>query len=47
MAELIFQGGTIMTLDAQFRIARGDLAAFDQWLAASPKAQPVPGDEKP
>ena len=29
------------------RQARGDLAAFDQWLAESPKAQPVPGDEKP
>ena len=29
------------------RQARGDLAAFDQWLAASPKAEPVPGDEKP
>jgi len=29
------------------RQARGDLAAFDQWLAASPKVAPVPGDEKP
>lgn len=29
------------------RLARGDLAAFDQWLAASPKVAPVPGDEKP
>lgn len=28
------------------RQARGELAAFDQWLAASPKAAPVPGDEK-
>lgn len=29
------------------RQARGDLVAFDEWLAASPKAKPVPGDELP
>ena len=29
------------------RQARGDLVAFDEWLAASPEAQPVPGDELP
>lgn len=28
------------------RQARGDLAAFDTWLAASPEATPLPGDEK-
>ena len=27
------------------RQARGDLAAFDVWLAASPDTQPVDGDE--
>ncbi|MDP1614024.1 MAG: toxin-antitoxin system HicB family antitoxin [Sulfuritalea sp.] len=29
------------------RQARGDLVAFDEWLTASPKANPVPGDELP
>jgi hypothetical protein len=29
------------------RQARGDLAAFDSWLAASPDAPPPPGDELP
>lgn len=29
------------------RQARGDLAAFDSWLAASPDGQPQPGDELP
>jgi len=29
------------------RQARGDLAAFDTWLAASPKAPPQTGDEHP
>lgn len=28
------------------RQARGDLAAFDDWLAASPDASPMEGDEK-
>lgn len=27
------------------RLARGDLNAFDVWLAASPDAPPMPGDE--
>lgn len=27
------------------RLARGDLNAFDVWLAASPSAPPMPGDE--
>ena len=27
------------------RQARGDLAAFDDWLAASPEAPPVAGDD--
>lgn len=27
------------------RHARGDLTAFDTWLAASPDAPPLPGDE--
>ena len=27
------------------RQARGDLAAFDDWLAASPEVPPVAGDE--
>ena len=29
------------------RQARGDLAAFDTWLAASPEMPPVAGDELP
>jgi len=29
------------------RQARGDMAGFDAWLAASPDAEPVPGDELP
>ena len=29
------------------RQARGDLSAFDDWLAASPEAAPEPGDELP
>lgn len=29
------------------RQARGDLGAFDQWLAASPDTPPVAGDELP
>ena len=29
------------------RQARGDLAVFDAWLAASPDAPPPPGDESP
>jgi hypothetical protein len=29
------------------RQARGDLAAFDSWLAASPDAPPPPGDKLP
>jgi len=29
------------------RQARGDLCAFDDWLAASPEAVPEPGDELP
>lgn len=29
------------------RQARGDLAAFDDWLAASPEAPPLAGDERP
>lgn len=29
------------------RQARGDLVAFDEWLAVSPKAAPVQGDELP
>ena len=29
------------------RQTRGDLVAFDEWLALSPKAKPVPGDEMP
>ena len=28
------------------RQARGELAAFDAWLDASPDAAPAPGDEK-
>ena len=27
--------------------AQGDLNALDTWLAASPNAQPLPGDELP
>ncbi len=27
------------------RAARGDLAGFDAWLAASPDVPPTPGDE--
>jgi len=27
------------------RRARGDLAAFDTWLAATPEETPLPGDE--
>ncbi|MBK6999645.1 MAG: toxin-antitoxin system HicB family antitoxin [Rhodoferax sp.] len=27
------------------RAARGDLAGFDAWLAQSPDAPPMPGDE--
>ena len=27
------------------RAARGNLAGFDAWLAASPDAPPLPGDE--
>jgi hypothetical protein len=27
------------------RMARGDMAAFDTWLAASPAAAPMDGDE--
>ena len=27
------------------RRSRGDLRAFDEWLAASPNAAPMPGDE--
>ena len=29
------------------RQGRGDLAAFDRWLEASPRATPLPGDELP
>jgi len=29
------------------RQARGELAGFDAWLAASPDAPPLPGDELP
>ena len=29
------------------RQARGDLSAFDAWLATSPEAPPVAGDELP
>lgn len=29
------------------RQTRGDLAAFDDWFAASPEAQPLPGDKLP
>lgn len=29
------------------RLARGEPAAFDAWLAASPAANPVEGDELP
>lgn len=29
------------------RQVRGDLAAFDTWLAASPEAPPLPGDKLP
>jgi hypothetical protein len=29
------------------RQARGDLAAFDAWLEASPAAAPMEGDEPP
>lgn len=29
------------------RQARGDLAAFDTWLSASPETPPLPGDEMP
>ncbi len=29
------------------RQARGDLAGFDAWLAASPDVAPEPGDEVP
>ena len=29
------------------RQARGDMAGFDAWLAASPEAEPMPGDELP
>jgi hypothetical protein len=29
------------------RQARGDLATFDTWLAASPEAPPLPGDKLP
>lgn len=29
------------------RQARGDVAAFDAWLAASPDAPPMEGDELP
>ncbi|WP_028313101.1 hypothetical protein [Derxia gummosa] len=29
------------------RQARGELAAFDDWLATSPDAAPEPGDELP
>lgn len=29
------------------RQARGDLAAFDSWLATRPEAPPVAGDELP
>ncbi|MDD5295478.1 MAG: hypothetical protein PHU46_01065 [Rhodocyclaceae bacterium] len=29
------------------RQAKGDLAAFDTWLAASPEAAPLAGDELP
>jgi hypothetical protein len=29
------------------RQARGDLAGFDAWLAASPDGAPEPGDEVP
>jgi hypothetical protein len=29
------------------RQARGDLVAFDSWLAASPDAPPPPGDKLP
>jgi hypothetical protein len=29
------------------RSQRGDLDAFDTWLAASPDAEPMPGDELP
>jgi hypothetical protein len=28
------------------RQARGDLKSFDAWLAASPDAAPMPGDER-
>jgi hypothetical protein len=28
------------------RQARGDLGAFDDWLAASPEAPPLAGDER-
>lgn len=30
----------------QERQARGDLAAFDEWLAKSPDAPPLAGDER-
>jgi hypothetical protein len=29
------------------RVARGDLGAFDTWLAASPEAAPQAGDDLP
>ena len=29
------------------RQARGDLAAFDAWIAASPEVPPLPGDGLP
>lgn len=29
------------------RRERGDMAAFDAWLAASPDMPPLPGDEMP
>ena len=40
-------GGTTWLLRAAYedkKAQNADAASFDEWLAASPKAQPVPGD---
>jgi hypothetical protein len=45
----IAEKGSALKTEAYFRerLARGDLADFDTWLAASPEAAPQAGDELP
>jgi hypothetical protein len=48
-ATAIVEKVSALKTEAYFRerVARGDLAAFDNWLAASPESAPRAGDELP